>query len=71
MKTVLLCGGINVFVTNEEWDFISQCNDKLIDRKKLSERQLVVADKLHKRGIFKITRENNNIYYKINKNGFI
>lgn len=71
MKTILLNGGINVFVTNEEWDLISEYQDNPILRKKLSERETVIADKLHKRGVLKITRENNEVIYKLNKNGFI
>ena len=70
MKTILVSGGINVFVTNEEWDLI-QKHEGSIDRKKLNEREVVVADKLHKRGVFRIFRENDNIFYKLNKNGFI
>lgn len=71
MKTILLNGGINVFVTNEEWDLISEYQDNPILRKKLSEREAVIADKLHKRGVLKITRENKEVIYKLNKNGFI
>lgn len=71
MKTILLNGGINVFVTNEEWDLISEYKDNPILRKKLSEREAVIADKLHKRGVLTIKKENKEVIYKLNKNGFI
>jgi hypothetical protein len=71
MKSILLSGGINVFLNNEEWDLLEANKDKPIYRKKLKEREALIAERLHKRGILKIKRENNEIYYKINKNGFI
>jgi hypothetical protein len=71
MKSILLSGGINVFVNNEEWELLEKYKDQLIDRKKLKERQAFIADKLHRRGVLKIKKENNNVFYKLNKNGFI
>lgn len=72
MKKILVSGGIYIFVTNEEKKLIDnniRNGEFLIDFNKLTQREKLLAKKLHEKGVFACKKKKDKVYYVMNKNG--
>jgi hypothetical protein len=66
MNSIIISGGIRYFINNQEHSFLNEKKFPL-DKKTLSENEMVIASNLYKRGILDAYRKNDNFYYIMNE----
>lgn len=66
MRTVLTKSGLQVFVNNNEWDFINE-QPAIFKRVDLDDREKYMASQLCRRGVLIAKKVDDEIIYKLNK----
>jgi hypothetical protein len=67
MKSILLSGGIQTFISVTESELISTHGGNVIKKEDLSEREQVIAHGLVRKGVFERRIRDGKTYYTSNK----
>lgn len=66
MRIVEILGGIQLPITNEEYDILSQFDtrDSMVSKSDLNEREQILANQLVNKGVLIRRNQDGKIYYK-------